>query len=178
MDANTFKNGLIGHKVEVKAGRESPLQILTIIDKVNLGDTDSDDGRRFATNSDMYMVMNEAGMVDRIEPSSIVRVIRPQGEAPKPAEPYSIATMVDAQRLINEVMLPAGFTSFWGNEGEYMTADRDNYRIKIDETGVYLIARLPEDPRAGYVYDAHNGINIPLNEWVKNPTIEALMPKP
>ncbi len=95
---NEFRNGLIGHRVEVKVGSKSPLQILTIIDKVNVWEiAQNNDGSKFSVQSEVYMVMDEAGVVDRIPPHTIVRVILPVNEPPMPAEPYSIETLTPKQ---------------------------------------------------------------------------------
>ena len=84
-----FSNGLIGHRVEVKVDRESPLQVLTIIDKVNVWEIgQNDDGCKFAVQSDMYVVMDEAGVVDRIFPHTIVKVILPVNEPPMPLNDF------------------------------------------------------------------------------------------
>lgn len=164
---NEFRNGLIGHRVEVKVDSESPLQILIIIDKVNQWEIgDNPDGCRFAVQSDVFMVMDEAGVVDRIAPHTIVRVIRPQKEVVMPAEqPYSIDTLDDRFRLCKEILLPNCYTYQWITEsadGEGYIIWKDGETAYIDQRGVYLRS---------------NGIFVPLNEWVKNPTIESLKPK-
>jgi hypothetical protein len=208
-----FANGLLGHRVEAKVNVKSPLQILTIIDKVNVGDTDSDEGRRFAINTDMYVVMTDEGMVDTLYPSSIVRVILPvneprfptndfervifgmqdvtkgvilmakkraaylkaqkEGNEPqKSAYRYSTDTLKDRIRLWREVLMPNGFKLTNGTEemgSSFFQFTKDGYEGMISCREVSLI-----EPNGSY----RSGINIPLNEWVKNPTIEALMPKP
>ena len=217
MDANTFKNGLIGHKVERIAKEGAPRKIYTVIDKVLTGaEQRNDNGTFYVFNADDYVVMDEHGCIHLLSPNQIVRVILPVNEPRLPTNDFerAIFGMQDVTKVVsqmakeraaylkaqkegNEPQKPAN-TYDWDNfddvmrlqgflqnvgykvsmtDDDKMIADKDYRRIKIDETGVYLIARLPEDPRAGFVYDAHNGITIPLNEWVKNPTIEALMPQ-
>jgi len=87
----------------------------------------------------------------------------------KPAEPYSIDTLEYCQRLVDEVMIPAGFASFYGEKGGYMTACKGEHRVFIDNEGVRLVHHGEQSyPDLPF---------IPLNEWVKNPTIESLKPK-
>jgi len=163
MDAK-FANGLIGHRVE-----GSDLRNIVTVQGIAV---------QFiapAPECDVpsYLVMLDDGVISW---ARVDRVILPVNEPKKPAEPYSIVQEEERERLLNEVLTPNGWrcnTSDWEN----ITIDKDYHRVNIDETGVYIIAHLPKDPRATHVINAYYKIRMPLNEWVKNPTIESLKPK-
>jgi len=165
---NEFRNGLIGHRVEVKVGSKSPLQILTIIDKVITHEMAVDsmaDGKWIPTTYDMYMVMNEAGVVDMIAPHTIGRVIRPQKEVVMPAETYDLNN-IDHLRRIEYLLKESGFEVDTFPPYAYMYAIKQGHTVHIDTDGVCLTNK-----------GVRMSPNIPLNEWVKNPTIESLKPK-
>lgn len=171
MMENEFRNGLIGHRVEVKVGSKSPLQILTIIDKVITHEMAVDsmaDGKWIPTTYDMYMVMNEAGVVDMIAPHTIGRVIRPHKEVVVPAEPYDLNNM-DHLRRIEYLLKESGFKVHIQANLPFIFADKEGFRVSITAEGVCLLnygARMyPDVPF------------IPLSEWIKNPTILSLRPK-
>ena len=153
MEGNEFSNGLLGHRVEGTCYKKETYQGIWI-------------GTEIIDGAQWDRIVTDEGQIVRID---AVRVIRPQKEVTKPAEPYSIDTLEYCQRLVDEVMMPAGFASFYGEKGGYMTACKGEHRVFIDNEGVRLVHHgeqsYPDLP------------NIPLNEWVKNPTIESLKPK-
>lgn len=90
-----------------------------------------------------------------------------------PVKPYSKfskshrSDILDILRLQKEVLIPAGFGQFSASlADQWLYAAKDDFKILIQASGVSMV------DSKGYA----TGASVPLNEWVKNPTIEALMP--
>jgi len=152
MEGNEFANGLLGHRVE---GYLAATMGKGLVQGIWIGvyqDTESQLDRIVDDNGDILLI-------------TATRVIRPQKEVVKPAEPYDLNN-IDHLSRIECLLKESGFEVDTFPPYAYMYAIKQGHTVHIDTDGVRLTNK-----------GVRISPNIPLNEWVKNPTIESLKPK-
>ena len=146
---NKFSNGLIGHRVEGTCFKQKTYQGIWV-------------GTEIIDGAQWDRIVTDEGDIVRID---AVRVIRPQKEVVMPAETYDLNNMDHLDR-IEYLLKESGFEVDTFPPYAYMYAIKQGHTVHIDTDGVCLTNK-------GVRMSPH----IPLNEWVKNPTIESLKPK-
>jgi len=149
MEGNEFANGLLGHRVEGTCYKKETYQGIWV-------------GTEIIDGAQWDRIVTDEGQIVRID---AVRVIRPHKEVVVPAEPYDLNN-IDHLSRIEYLLKESGFEVDTFPPYAYMYAIKQGHTVHIDTDGVCLTNK-------GVRMSPH----IPLNEWVKNPTIESLKPK-